>query len=269
MGAHRGGHGGAWKVAYADFVTAMMALFLVLWIVASSQEVRESLAGYFRNNSLLQLNSKATIIKAPITQSSKRPMKTAPPQPSASSEPGGETWAYRVMTAQATLRETASSLQALLRSNNEELTDVDAFRFEFTNDGFRIHAMDKTEHPLFKEGTSELTEYGQWVLNTIAWEIERYPFRVEVEGHTQSGEPTINANATRWTLSTERALVAQQQLQEKGVRQSQFWRVAGYADRQPIERTNPQLEINRRLTIVLRLDPNSDFEEVRKAFSLP
>jgi chemotaxis protein MotB len=265
MSARRGGHGGAWKVAYADFVTTMMALFLVLWIVASTQEVRESMAGYFRNNFMLQLQSSSTLTRTPIVQTKKSESKPQPPEPSSSSEPGGETWAYRVPSAQATLRQTAASLQSLLRSNNDELTDVDAFRFEFTNDGFRIQAMDKTEHPIFHEGTADLTEYGRWVLNTIAWEVERFPFRVEVEGHTQAGNAADNFD--KWNLSTRRALVAQQILQEKGVRQSQFWRVAGYGDKQPIDPDNPKAEANRRLTIVMRLDPNSDFDAVRKAFS--
>jgi chemotaxis protein MotB len=264
----RGGHGGAWKVAYADFVTAMMALFLVLWIVAMSQEMKQSIAGYFRSTSILPMHShRAVSVYAPITQVSKAKPSSSPPSTSSSADTGGQMWAYRVLQAQSTLRETAATLQTVLRTNNNELTDVDAFRFEFTNDGLRIQAMDRADHPLFEEGTEHLTEFGHWVLSTIAWEIERYPYRIEIEGHTQGGEVPADQASNRWSLSTRRALVAQQFLEEKGIRQSQFWRVAGYADRQPIDSANPQLEVNRRLTIVLRLDPDSDFESTRRSFS--
>lgn len=256
-------------MAYADFVTAMMALFMVLWIVASSQEMKESIAGYFRSTSMLNMTPKAIGSLAPITQVSRTQARLTPPTPSSSGDPGGEVWAYRVLAAQATLRETASSLQKVLRRNNNELTDEDAFRFEFTNDGFRIQAMDKSEHPLFEPGSSKITEYGQWILSTIAWEIERHPFRIEVEGHTQSGTSSAEQDVNAWELSTGRAVAAQRFLEEKGLRPSQFFRVAGYADRVPLEADRPDLELNRRITVILRLDANSNLDSVRRAFSPP
>jgi len=269
MSGKRGGHGGAWKVAYADFVTAMMALFLVLWIVATSQEEKESIAGYFRSTALLKTKRSATGMLAPVTQVSRTQPRITPPVPTSSGDPGGEMWAYRVLAVQATLKESASTLQKLLRRNNNELTEEDAFRFEFTNDGMRIQAMDYTDDPLFEEGAADLTEHGKWALSIIAGEIERFPFRIEIEGHTHGGLTFPGETGSAWDLSTRRAIVTQQFLEKKGIRAAQFWRVAGYADRQPLDPSNPTLAVNRRITIMLRLDPNSDFDAVRRAFALP
>ncbi len=267
MSGKRGSHGGAWKVAYADFVTAMMALFLVLWIVAMSQEMKESIAGYFRSTALLQRNPSGVGMLAPVTQLSRTPARMVPPQPSSTGDLGGEMWATRAVAAHATLRETASTLQRLLHRNNDELTDIDAFRFEFTNDGFRLQAMDRPDRPLFEDRSTKLTDYGRWVLGTIAWELERYPFQVEVEGHTQGGDKSSEQSVDQWDLSTQRAMVARQFMQERGIRSNQFLRVVGYADRQPLESTQPDLDVNRRITVFVRLDPTADFDAVRKSFA--
>jgi len=254
-------------VAYADFVTAMMALFLVLWIVAMSQEMKESIAGYFRSTALLQRNPSGVGMLAPLTQLSRTPARIVPPQPSSSGDLGGEMWANRALAANVTLREVATALQRILHRNNDELTDSEAFRFEFTNDGFRLQAMDAPNRPLFEDRSSKLTDYGRWVLSTIAWELERYPFQIEVEGHTQGGDKTSELPMDKWELSTQRAIVAQQYMQEMGIEPNKFLRVVGYGDRQPLDPAHPEEEINRRISIFLRLDPTADFDAIRKSFA--
>lgn len=238
--AHKGG---AWKVAYADFVTSMMALFLVLWILASSEEMRKGIADYFKATALLQKN---------FSEESKKKIISA-------------------LTSKKVdeVVQAAGSLQSILQRNNNEMTDRDEIRFEFLNDGLRIQAMDRSSRPLFEAGGSELTDYGRWMLGVIAWEIERYNFHVEVEGHTQGGDLTVEQSQNMWDLSTRRALSAQSCLEENGIRPKQFWRVAGYADRQPLDGAKPEQELNRRITVTLRLDPNSDIDAARKSFPTP
>lgn len=236
-------HGGAWKVAYADFVTSMMALFLVLWILAMSDEMKKGIADYFRATALLQKNFSEQSMRSYITSMTSKNKQT--------------------------VREAASSLQSILRRNNNELTDSDEFRFEFMNDGFRIQAMDRSSRPLFESGSSALTDYGRWAMGIIAWEVERYPFRIEVEGHTQGGDPSHEHNINLLKLSSDRAIAAQELMEQNGVRHTQFFRVTGYGDSQPLEPTKPEHELNRRITVVLRLDPNSNSTEVREVFPKP
>jgi chemotaxis protein MotB len=305
----RGGHGGAWKVAYADFVTAMMALFMVLWIVASSQEIKEGIAGYFRSTALIQQKSNAIGVLAPITQVSRAPRQTpttfdnssdagwdpdvavrAGGDPSsitsdsevAESESKGEMqggtgtkYSYRILAAQESLRETqqnlATTLHKLLARNNREMSENDQFRFEFMNDGFRIQALDKSDRPLFEPNNASLTPYGQEVLKKISWEMERFPYRLEIEGHTaRPKENSTDGDSlnNQWDLSTRRAMSAQQFIYELGMMDSsQFFRVTGYADRQPLNAEEPNDPANRRITLTFRLDPDADFDKVRQAFS--
>lgn len=272
MSKKGGHHGGAWKVAYADFVTSMMALFLVLWVVAMSQEAKQSFAGFFRASAMLKTKTSQGIgALAPITVINKKAGEVLPiEKPSSVGEPSGQVFAPRPQgPSMLPMRDVSSAVQTSLRRNNDELSGEDYFRFQFYNDGFRIQAMDRTKRPLFDQGTSNLTDYGRWVLRTIAWEVERYPFRVEVEGHTQGGDASLEDDKNPWELSTNRALAAQQCLEENGIPRSQFWRVAGYADRQPLDPEKPNVESNRRITVMIRLDPNKDIEDVRKKFSAP
>lgn len=125
-------------------------------------------------------------------------------------------------------------------------------RFEYLADGIRIIAIDRAKKPFFEPGTSSLTDFGHFVLQTIAYEIERYPFRVEVEGHTQKGGEANTRDGVGWNLSTLRAISAKDALATGGIEQERFFRVAGYADRQPLNMEKPDNEENRRISIVIR-----------------
>jgi len=125
-------------------------------------------------------------------------------------------------------------------------------RFEFMADGIRITALDKAKKPFFDPGTPNLTEFGKWVLQTIAWEVERFPFNVEVEGHTQQVGDGKLVVSESWNLSSSRAVSARDALQSGGIKTDQFYRVAGYGDRSPIDEVHPEAEENRRITVVVR-----------------
>jgi chemotaxis protein MotB len=214
---HKGGHhGGGWKVAYADFVTSMMALFLVLWLVGSDTETKLAVQRYFRGE---------------ITQQGKNgTQEYAKPEPFQTEI---HDKVSKDLIEEQTMKRELEKLREQL--NNSSQAGDDLIRYEFIADGVRITVIDSSSKPFFEPGTAHLTYYGEWVLKTTAWYLDRFPFMLEVEGHTQKGaesSPTAEAGEGGWDL---------------------FWRVIGYSDRIPLEGVKPEAEENRRITIVARL----------------
>jgi chemotaxis protein MotB len=239
---HKGGHhGGGWKVAYADFVTSMMALFLVLWLVGSDTETKLAVQRYFRGE---------------ITQQGKNGT-----QEYAKQEPFQNEMHDKVsknLIEEQTMKRELEKLREQL--NNSSQAGDDLIRYEFIADGVRITVIDSSSKPFFDPGTAHLTYYGEWVLKTTAWYLDRFPFMLEVEGHTQKGgtEGTSTPDGGEgWDLSTNRAEAARSVLQSSGLAPDRFWRVIGYSDRIPLEGIKPEAEENRRITIVARLNPDT------------
>ncbi|PAW76171.1 MAG: hypothetical protein B9S32_16260 [Verrucomicrobia bacterium Tous-C9LFEB] len=254
---HGGGHGGAWKVAYADFVTSMMALFLVLWLVSSDQETREAVEAYFKGEKV------GAAMKRPgaIHESDTKAFKPKPDD--------------RASKNLAVLEKFNRSMERLRdQLNNSSEAGEDLIRFEFLADGVRIVAIDRSRKPFFLPGTPDFTDFGLFVMNTIAWEVERHPYMVEVEGHTQKGadggsSETHSVSDIAWDLSTRRAMAARKALQGGGVDDTQFWRVAGYADRQPINQEKPEAEENRRISVVIRPKLDDQIDDLKSTFANP
>jgi chemotaxis protein MotB len=253
-GGHGGGHhGGSWKVAYADFVTSMMALFLVLWLVGSDEETKLAVQRYFRGEITQQ--------GAPGTQ------KFSKQQPFDSKD---QDRASRNLVEQVNMKRELERLREQLNNSSESGDDL--IRYQFLADGVRITVIDSSAKPFFDPGTAHLTNYGTWVLKTTAWYLDRFPFQLEVEGHTQKGaEIGANLNAPsgtpnqNWDISTTRAIAARDTLQDSGLKPDRFWRVIGYSDRVPLEGVKPEAEENRRITIVARLKPDEVQDLTRNA----
>lgn len=249
-----GAHGGAWKVAYADFVTSMMALFLVLWLVGSDDATRAAVESYFKgvpNGKAMKREGLLNKVNAPSN------LSAPDDHPS------------RNLVALESFNRAMERLREQL--NNSSEAGEDLIRFEFLADGVRIVAIDRSRKPFFMPGTADFTDFGAWVLNTIAWEVERHPYQVEVEGHTQKGGGAATQDSSAptdsWDLSTRRAMAARKVLQGGGVDETQFWRVAGYADRQPINADHPEAEENRRISVVIRPNLNDKMDELKTEFS--
>ena len=236
---HKGGHhGGGWKVAYADFVTSMMALFLVLWLVGSDTETRLAVQRYFRGE---------------ITQQGKNGNEEyAKPEPFQTQI---RDKVSKDLVEEQNMKRELEKLREQL--NNSSQAGDDLIRYEFIADGVRITVIDSSSKPFFEPGTAKLTYYGEWVLKTTAWYLDRFPFMVEVEGHTQKGpEGDVTSSQPQgegWDLSTTRAIAARNVLETAGLDANRFWRVIGYSDRIPLEGLKPEAEENRRITIVARL----------------
>jgi chemotaxis protein MotB len=249
---HKGGHhGGGWKVAYADFVTSMMALFLVLWLVGSDTETKLAVQRYFRGE---------------ITQQGR-----AGTQEYTKSDPFDNQIHDKVskdLIEEQSMKRELEKLREQL--NNSSQDGDDQIRYEFIADGVRITVIDSSSKPFFEPGTAKLTFYGEWVLKTTAWYLDRFPFMLEVEGHTQKGaEVAASTSDSGWDLSTSRAIAARNVLQDSGLDAQRFWRVIGYADRIPLENTKPEAEENRRITIVARLKSDTVQSLTQQQDSLP
>ena len=232
---HNAHHGGAWKVAYADFTTAMMALFLVLWITAQDTKIKEAVERAFRNP-FSAVNKESTGII---------PVKDATAQVKAQ---GKFTSATAVQLEM--LRRITEDLAKLLKGIDES---EETIKMELLPDGLRINIFDRSHKPIFEPDTDTFTTYGAWVFSTLAWEISRYDaFKIELEGHTEANSQTGREAHSKWELSAERANAARRKLVQNGVTPNQIFKVSGFGDTQPMPSQPETAEVNRRVTVLLK-----------------
>jgi chemotaxis protein MotB len=237
MGHKKGHHGGAWKVAYADFVTAMMALFLVLWILGQDSKIKEAIQRVFRHP------------HSPLTQESVgiMPEKTAVVE--------GERGNFDSSAARelALLRRLNQDLTKAL-NQNAETDENKTVKLDLVPEGLRISIFDRSNKPIFEQESIKFTDYGNWVFSTLAWEISRYSsFVIELEGHTEKGHPSLRPDYTDWELTADRANAARRKLLVNGVQNQQVHKVAGYADTATMPDCKPEDESNRRVTVLLKI----------------
>jgi chemotaxis protein MotB len=232
-------HGGAWKVAYADFVTAMMALFLCLWLTAQDSKIKEAIERAFRNP-FSAVNKESTgIIPSKETTA-------------ATKAQGGNFSSANAVEMQM-LRHISEDIAKMLQQAEEMEKSI---QMELTPEGLRINIFDRTQKPIFDPNTDRFTPYGSWVFSTLAWEISRYKtFRIELEGHTETQIQTGREAHGKWELSSERANAGRRLLLENGVAAEQVVKVSGFADTQPLRDQLPGAEGNRRVTVLLKVQP--------------
>jgi chemotaxis protein MotB len=230
-----GHHGGSWKVAYADFVTAMMALFLCLWLTSQDVKIKEAVERAFRN---------------PFSNVTKESVGIIPNKDvSATYQQQGHFQSVSAVEME-TMRHLSDDLSKLLKQNE----DVTSVRIDLTPEGLNINIFDRAQKPIFHPNTAVFTDYGSWVFSTLAWEISRYTtFHIEIEGHTESKAETGNESHDKWELSTDRANTARRTLVDNGVTDKQIFKVSGFADTAPMAGYEPDNEINRRVTVLLKL----------------
>jgi len=239
-------HGGAWKVAYADFVTAMMALFMVLWICAQDKKILLATSRYFQSpfHSVMQANSGVMPYQ-----------KNTESQSSSSSDDEGSGTKSQSQSSHQIeltfLNSVAADFYRLLHLDqdlNEKPIDI-----QVTSDGLRITLFDRANRPVFKTNTAEFTEWGRFVLQNLAWLIDRHRFRVTIDGHTRAKLALPKPEYTAWELSADRANAARRSLVYFAVDPSLVDRVSGYADTRPLSDVKPESEANQRITLSLTL----------------
>jgi len=239
---HQGGHGGAWKVAYADFVTAMMALFIVLWIMSQSQSIRLNVAQYFKNPGLLPgatglLETSDVGGEMPIPGHSQELQTPAPIHPDVTSDRGS-------------LEEVKKRITEIIAQLPELSRLKDQVALEITDEGLRIELLDLENSHFFDIGSANLRGETQELLKIIAQELGKLPNRITVEGHTDS-RPYGSKNYTNWELSADRANAARRLLEDAGVKKGQVTSVRGCADQHLRYPEDPKNIQNRRVSVLV------------------
>ncbi len=235
-GGHGGHHGGAWKVAYADFVTAMMALFIVLWLLNSSKQVQEAVGGYFRDPS-----GTSKMVGSDMRGS-------------------GENLALR--------KQDMSKLKDELALKIRQIADFQKFSKQIemtvTAEGLRIELLEEPSGTFFDVGNANPTQGGKELLTALAQEIGKLPNRVSIEGHTDSQPYQNNTSYSNWELSTDRANTARRLMSDNGMRPDQVEQVRGFADQHLRLKDNPTDSGNRRISVIvqyLEVKPGATVED--------
>jgi len=223
-GGHGGHHGGAWKVAYADFVTAMMALFIVLWLLNTNKPVREAVAGYFKD-------------------------------PSGTANKMGST-KVGAAEALAISKDDMPKLKEELEKAISKVPDFDKIKHQIemtiTPEGLRIELLETETGTFFEVGNSAPSDNGKELLTLLAQELGKLPNHLSIEGHTDSKAYTGRREYGNWELSTDRANAARRLMQKDGVRGDQVSQVRGYADQLLRTPGQPLDASNRRISVIVQ-----------------
>ncbi|MGA2218261.1 MAG: flagellar motor protein MotB [Terracidiphilus sp.] len=224
-GGHGGHHGGAWKVAYADFVTAMMSLFIVLWLMGSSEKVKHAVAGYFNDP-----KGTGALLGTTMTGT-------------------GSTVSQVVNDNLQKLKE---KLEEEIRAKKELEKLAKQIEITITPEGLRIELIEDKNGTFYQSGSARLSDSGQELLALLAGELKKLPNSLLLEGHTDATQYSTDADYSNWELSADRANSARRLLQQDGVRTDQVTQVRGYADQLLRVKNNPLDPSNRRVSILVK-----------------
>jgi len=221
--SHGGHHGGAWKVAYADFVTAMMALFIVLWLMNASKQVQEAVGGYFKD-----------------------PRGTA--KVVGTNRNGGGFVSLK--------KEDMSKLKEQLLQSIHHLDPTeklkDQIEITITQEGLRIELMESAKGTFFELGSAKPTPALVELLTLLAHDLGTLPNDISIEGHTDSKPYSISRTYDNWDLSSDRANEARRLMQGAGLRADQVKQVRGFADQRLRLAQNPEDPSNRRISLIVQ-----------------
>jgi chemotaxis protein MotB len=224
VAGHGGHHGGAWKVAYADFVTAMMALFIVLWLLASSEEVKKAVGGYFQD-------------------------------PTGEGKMQGSTNAG-LGDALSVTREDMAKLQEKLEQAMRELPEMKALeknvQITITQEGLRIELLENEGGLWFDSGSAALSGNGREMIAMLGKQLKSIPNKLVIEGHTDAKPYPSVTGYTNWELSADRANAARRVLLESGITTGQVVQIRGFAEVQLKNKQQPLDPANRRVSVIVQ-----------------
>jgi chemotaxis protein MotB len=275
-----GHHGGAWKVAYADFVTAMMAFFLVMWLVSSiSKEQRAAMFDYFKNPSMEPgksihaapgqmgpggastsvinmgggMDAPRVIIKDSVPNDSK-----SKPQPFNLTQTAAATATDPDTARQIADEADHKKLESLLEELRKAIDKSQALKpfkdqllLDITPEGLRIQIVDQQNRPMFDLGSARLKDYTSEILKTLSGYLNTVPNRISLTGHTDIRPYPGGGNYTNWELSADRANAARRALESGGLAPEKIARVVGLSSSVLFDKDNPQNPINRRISIIV------------------
>ncbi|HUB82248.1 MAG TPA: flagellar motor protein MotB [Bryobacteraceae bacterium] len=224
VSGHGGHHGGAWKVAYADFVTAMMALFIVLWLTSADEEVKKAVAAYFNN-------------------------PTGPGKLTGLAAAG---LGHAIEIPKDDMVKLREKIQEALAQTPNFKSLQDHVEITITADGLRIELLETDAGMFFESGKAVPTESGAELLGRLAAELGKMPNTVLIEGHTDSKPYSSDNGYSNWELSTDRANSARKLMEAHGLRPAQVNQVRGYADRELRHPDDPMHASNRRISVIVQ-----------------
>ncbi len=253
-------HGGAWKIAYADFVTAMMAFFLLMWLLGSTtKEQKQAISDYFNNPSPISGpgGASTSMIKIgggkDVTYSEGDTKKGSNPEekPKKPDEPKPEVGQItqddkkRLMDLKKELEQAIDASEALKPFKDQLLLEI-------TKEGLRIQIVDKENRPMFNSGSATMQPYAVKILNEIGKVINHVPNRISLSGHTDATPYSkFSGNYTNWELSADRSNASRRALVQGGMDEEKVARVVGLSSAVLFDKTNPLNPINRRISIIV------------------
>ncbi len=223
-GGHGGHHGGAWKVAYADFVTAMMALFIVLWLMNTSKPVQEAIAGYFKDPAGYGKQSGSAVAGT------------------------GESLALRAED----MARLKDKIEDAMKKMPDFLKMKDQIEMTVTGEGLRIELLETEKGMFFESGDSEPSLVGQEMLTELASEVGKLQNKVLIEGHTDARPFNSRKGYSNWELSADRANAARRLMEQSGLRGDQITQVRGYAAQKLRDPSDPNAAGNRRISLIVQ-----------------
>jgi chemotaxis protein MotB len=236
-GGHAGHHGGAWKVAYADFVTAMMALFIVLWLLNSSKQIQEAVGGYFKDPTGTAKKVGSNMVGA------------------------GENFVLN--------KDNMPKLKEQLQQAIKQMADFEKLQSHIemtvTTEGLRIELSESASGTFFDSGKAKLNADGSELLVTLAQELGKLPNKLSIEGHTDSKPYAASASYGNWELSSDRANAARRLLQANGIRPDQVTQIRGFADQRLRKPEAPLDPANRRISLIVQYIMKADDDDAKPA----
>jgi chemotaxis protein MotB len=225
-------------VAYADFVTAMMALFMVLWISAQDQEILIATSKYFQQPFKSPMEASSGVMNGKGSNSAMD--EVAEKDPSSIAD-------------LSLLNKLAQEFYKLL--DVEESREEAPVDIQVTNDGLRVTVFNRAEHEVFEPASAEFTPWGRFLVENLAWLIARNRFKIRIDGHSATGFASSREDYTAWELSVDRANAVRRGLTHFAVPADKFERVTGFGDTVPLQRETPAARANERVEISLVILP--------------
>ncbi len=223
-GGHGGHHGGAWKVAYADFVTAMMALFIVLWLMNSSDQVKKAVGGYFKD-----------------------PTGTGKLVGSAMAGSGES-----LSIAKDDMSKLKEKIESAIKAMPKFEKFKDNIEMTITGEGLRLDLLESAHGTFFVSGSPQPTESGKEILDKLAKELAKLPNPIVIEGHTDAKPFASKGDYSNWELSADRANAARRLMQEEGLPAGRIKQIRGFADQSLLDPKDPESPKNRRVTVIVQ-----------------
>ncbi|MDA7512507.1 flagellar motor protein MotB [Verrucomicrobia bacterium] len=232
------GGGGSWKVAYADFTTAMMAFFMVLWLVNQDPKIKQAVAESF---------------KSPGYEMEKKSTGMIPNESMIEAKGTGNFSSTEAVELEM-LRKMAKDLMKTLEDSPAIQADKDAFELTLTDDGVRLTVFNRPQNPIFKTKSSDYTDYGDWTVGNIAYAVDQLDdFVIEIEGHTQKTNSKSVDDDDGWKLSVDRSTVTRRKFILEGMLPDKVTKIAGFGDSKPRDGEPATSPLNDRIDIWMRV----------------